>query len=614
MIGVSSWRWLIAAKRWPMPPKGLRFLLMVLVVLGLRLTFDQFLALEPMVALLVSAIALKLLEIQRERDIHLLVTLGCFLGGTVLLFSQALPAVLYLTCCIAFLMTSLYTLNAGIEQVSPRNVRFAGTLLLQALPMMVVVFLVFPRLAPLWTVPIKSGAGITGMSDQLKPGQVAALGRSDAVAMRVKFDGAMPPLSALYWRGMVLDDYQDGVWSVRRTPYVASALPIASRQGPTASAIRYQAILEPTQQPWLYALRGSQSATLGVWVGYGDTLRHRAKVDRPFSYRVESWPDQPLSADQASTDMLQRNLFWPRDENPETWAFIRERRELASGDEAFVASILRLFREEPFVYTLEPGTIPERDFVDRFLWEHRRGFCEHYAYSFVVMMRMAGIPARIVGGYQGGQVNPLTQTVTVRQYDAHAWAEVWLAPRGWVRIDPTAAVSPLRVERGLREAMRDDAGFLADAPFSPLRFNHLDWIAWLTDHYDAMAWRWQSAVVGFDRERQLRWLLDSIAWRSPTAQGLVLLTLWVAMIGGVTWWLFRGRRYTGYRRDERKIARLLRHIEGASGIPRLPGEASLGYIQRVSAAQPELAGRARWLERYNAIEERLYHMSAEPRP
>ena len=248
-------------------------------------------------------------------------------------------------------------------------------------------------------------------------------------------------------------------------------------------------------------------------------------------------------------------------------------------------AILNHFRSEPFFYTLEPPGISERDFVDRFLFDTRAGFCEHYAYSLVALARMAGIPARIVAGYQGGEVNPLNNTVVVRQFDAHAWAEVWFQGEGWVRVDPTAAVAPERVQLGLEAALASEEGFLADSPISAYRLRGISAINWLRLRYDALAFRWQSFVVGFDSARQFDLLRDWFGEIRVSWFVAVLLGSWALVLIPLTLWLNRQRTANPYLPEEERFLAVSARLKSL-GLERGFGESPLLLLAATRARLP----------------------------
>jgi len=581
-IGASSWRLQMHRERIKMPAKSIRLLLAIGGMAAIFASYRTLVGLEPMVALLLVAGGFKLVEAVRVRDGYVLVSLGFFVITTQFLFDQSLPAALYGVIGTLLLVTSLVALNTSLHQpLRTLEPLLALKMLTLAVPMMLVLFVVFPRLGPLWSVPSKTGEGTTGMSDHLNPGDVARLSRSADVAFRVQFMGPIPDSTDLYWRGMVLSSLQDGVWrTLDWRDYPASERQLR-RPKLGDGVLDYRVISEPTYQQWLFSLPYATSSHEAVVEAWDFRLMAKSALETPFSYRVQSF--EPIIIEPQLSPWRRRiELQHPVGLNPRTRAWVDAQRAVYQDDEAFIKQVLATFSQQPFYYTLEPAVITENDFVDRFFFDTRQGFCEHYAYAFVVMMRMAGIPARIIGGYQGGERNPVNNTLIVRQFDAHAWAEVWLDDRGWQRIDPTAAVSPDRIRYGLEQALQSSEGFLADSLLSAYRFRSVSWLNWLRLQYDAAAWRWQSFVIGFDSDQQFELLGGWVG--KIDAPALITLTLGsgAMVIMPLTWWLHRSRRGSERSEVEQRFARLCAKLEGRHGIARERGESPKAFRQRVA--------------------------------
>jgi len=519
-----------------------RVLLMVATTTGVIASYRTLIGLEPMIALLVSAAALKVLESYKDRDGYLLVSLAFFICVTNFLFAQSLPVVIYGLVTLMVLVVALIALNQVPGSTVTRNEFFlAGRLLLFALPMMLVLFILFPRIDPLWSIPSKSGQGITGMSDSIRLGDISRLGRSAEVAFRAQFSDSPPTRSDLYWRGIVIDQYENGTW--RRS---ASSKPRPPRIGlkgndSGATSISYRVILQPTMQRWLYALPIAESNSPGVVATADLTIESPRKIENQFGYEVTSWAREPKEI-AAMPEELERAMVYPAKINPMTRTFVKDLRAQYSEPSAYVSAVLQYFRELPFYYTLSPLPLNGQNQIDRFLFETREGFCEHYASAFVVMMRLAGIPARIVAGYQGGELNPLNNAIVVRQFDAHAWAEVWLPNVGWQRVDPTATVSPDRVRLGLEAALSGQPDFLSDSPFALYRFRHVAVLDWLRIRYDALAFQWQTAVVGFNNRRQLDLLTGWFGEIKVSWFTLILLGSWALVLAPLSWIMNRNSR------------------------------------------------------------------------
>jgi transglutaminase-like putative cysteine protease len=594
-VFAAVWRSQVYRGRWSFPGWGVKLALTVTAFGGIVMSYGSMLGLEPMVALLLTAFALKLIELSSRKDAYVLLFLGYFICITEFLFSQDLLMVLYIfTVNVTLVTTALIALHQpGQHRFTRSGARQAAVMLLQAFPLMLVLFFLFPRIGPLWTVPLKSHAGKTGISDHLKPGDISQLSRSDEVAFRARFDGEIPPKSELYWRGLVFSTLKNGAWtslSYYKVPATERRPPPVAREG---QVLNYSVIMEPTRQNWLFGLRHADSATPGVMHAPDYRLFTPVPIEDEYRYDVRSWTEGALEL-ELSQWRRDTELKLPAEGNPRTRALASGMRSRLDTDADFVQAVLDKFNQEPYVYTLQPPQLGSEDAMDRFLFETRRGFCEHYAYAFVLMMRAAGVPARVVAGYQGGEVNPVNQTVIVHQFDAHAWAEVWLEGRGWVRFDPTAAVSPDRIEMGLEAAMQEEGSFLADSPLSPLRYRSVKWINQIRLRYDALTYRWQSWVVGFDSERQFDLLSDWFGQVSARRFALVLILSWGLVLALVALSLLR-------KRDTHQLSILDKQYLGLcdrmarSGLPRAVGETPQQYALRVAGERPQLADRFLYL-------------------
>jgi transglutaminase-like putative cysteine protease len=421
----------------------------------------------------------------------------------------------------------------------------------------------------------------------MKPGDVAALSQSADVAFRVKFDGDIPPKTDLYWRGLVFSRLEQDVWSGLGYYDVPLAEQRPEEVTLEGKPLRYSVIIEPTQQNWLYGLHYARARSGGVLASSDYRLVSPAPVETQYMYRVESWLDVPIEP-QLSQWRRTTETKLPPQGNPETRQLAADLRASVSSDEAFVERVLDFFGTEPYAYTLRPGRLVGSDSIDQFMFESRRGFCEHFASSFVFMMRAAGVPARVVAGYQGGEINPVNKTVIVHQFDAHAWAEVWLEHRGWVRVDPTNAVSPMRIEMGLEEAIASEGSFLAAAPLSPLRYRGIPLLNQLRLRYDALTYRWQSWVVGFDSDQQFDLLHGFFGEISARIFATLLLGSWALVLIPVAISLF-------VRRDTRPADPLDIHYRlfcermALLGLVRAPGETPSQFLARSEEALPAFA-------------------------
>jgi transglutaminase-like putative cysteine protease len=456
--------------------------------------------------------------------------------------------------------------------------RAAGILLAQSIPLMLVLFLLFPRVTgPLWGLPQDAYGGATGLSETMTPGSLSSLILSDAVAFRVKFDGTVPPPKQLYWRGPVMWDFDGHTWTAPRVLYGA---PEFVAHSPPVS---YEVTLEPHNKRWLFALDVPGKVPPRALASADFQLYAVQPVNNRIRYEMTSFLDYSYGQAEHGYAM-RRALALPERTNPRTLAFARELRARHADERALVQAVLAKFRNEKFFYTLTPPLLVKEDTVDEFLFETRSGFCEHYSSAFAVVMRAAGIPARVVTGYQGGEVNVLGNYLIVRQAEAHAWTEIWLKNEGWIRVDPTAAVSPLRVESGISAGVprTDPLPLLVRAEFEALRQLRFTW--------DLVANTWNQWVLGYTPERQRLLLsrvgIDDATWYSLTVVMLCATVVIIIILSAVMLRQLRSRV-----RDPVKVA-YLRFCEKLqrAGLPRDPAEGPVAYSRRLAGARPDLAG------------------------
>ncbi|EED33113.1 transglutaminase domain protein [gamma proteobacterium NOR5-3] len=598
-----AWRVQAFRGRMELPGRWLKVVLALAAIAGIVLSFGSLFGVEPMVAFLLTAFALKLTEMRSRKDAYVVIFLGYFVCLTEFLFSQDLLIVVYSLLLVWVLTTALVAVHRPAGRLRDlRPLRKAGVMLLQAVPLMLVLFFLFPRIGPLWSVPIKSHTAQTGMSDRLRPGDVSRLSQSTEVAFRAQFDGEIPAVSQLYWRGMVLSSLEDSTWRSLRYFEIPAQERRAPRLDTEGDPLRYSIIMAPTQQNWLFALRYAQTARPGVMELNDYRLYSPAIIENEYRYEVQSWPDTPIEKELSPWRRgVETSL--PAVDNPRTRALAGRLYETTDTPREFVAAVLDYFSNESFFYTLQPPLLGDTDMMDQFVFDSRRGFCEHYAYAFAVMMRSAGIPARIVGGYLGGEINPVNRTVIVHQFDAHAWNEVWLEGEGWVRVDPTAAVSPDRILYGLERAVAAEGSFLSDSPLSPLRYRGIGWINSMRLRYDALTYRWQSWVTGFDGQAQFDLLRGVLGEISVSRSLGLLLGAGVLTMGIVSLFLFRGARARRRPVFEEELLRFQRAL-WRRGLAPIAGETPGQLTERAVLRWPQQAETLRAL--YRALERSVY--------
>jgi len=552
-----------------------RWLLVLLVAAGCAAILAEFHTLfgrDAGVALLVMLMALKLLELKSRRDAIVVVILGYFLLLTHYFYSQSIPTGLWLLTALWLVTATLIRVHGGGAATTRGTLRHAGLLLLQSLPFMLALFLLFPRIpGPLWGLPQDAHAGRTGLSETMAPGNIANLAQSGEIAFRVLFNGPLPPRDKLYWRGPVLEAFDGRIWR----PY--PGFTPRPRLALLGQALDYQTTLEAHSQRWLLALDAPSALPAGSALSGALTAVAHQPVTSRQRHHFSSVLDYRFNADELEP-VRQRNLALPPG-NPHTIELALGWRAENDSPQALIDKALDLFARE-FYYTLRPPLLGENG-VDDFLFTTRRGFCEHFAAAFVVLMRAGGVPARVVTGYQGGELNPVDGYLVVRQSDAHAWAEVWLAGRGWVRVDPTAAVSPTRIDIGITNALP------AGEPLPALLQVRADWLLSLRYRWEAVNNAWNQQVLGFDRERQKKLMarlgLPDADWRElAIALGIAAFLLLAASLA---WALTHRPRRDPAARLWQKVLRYLarRQVHCA------PHETPLALAARIEAERPELA-------------------------
>ncbi len=569
-----GWRLAAARTRAPLPGAIVRTLLVAAVVIAVLARFRTLNGLAAGSALLVLMAALKLLETYRRRDRLVLVGAGLFLLLAACLDRQELLRTpLYLAeawlCCtaLAVIATDGFPGRAALA--------LAGRTLLLALPLAVLLFLFFPRLAgSFWAVP-RGDEAVTGLSDTMSPGSIGKLTTSYDVAFRVRFAGELPPPERRYWRGPVLHDFDGSTWSRGYGHW---------RRGHTwefaGPAYHYRVALEPSRQRWWFALDTPvESPDPNVQLTHDYELVATRPVSDPTGFEVLSYTARRAAAPLTDGERRE-DTGLPRG-NPRSLALARELRAGAASDAAFVTAALGYLRGGGFVYSLEPEQLGA-DQIDDLLFRTRTGFCGHYASAFAVLMRAAGVPARVVTGYLGGEWNPVGGYLVVRQSDAHAWVEVWLEGHGWTRVDPTAVVAPERLERGAFD-------LLPEAMPASTRLLRAPWLVHLLQRWDAATAWWNDRVVKFDYATQID-VLERLGIRSPDAWALgwafvsVLLT-WLALIS----WHMRGAIRRA-RPDPlaRAYARLCRKL-ARTGLARAAHQGPLDYAQALRTGHPAAA-------------------------
>jgi transglutaminase-like putative cysteine protease len=590
---VLFWRGVLALRQGPLPS---RWWLVAIVALAAGLTLwtqRTLVGKDAGVTLLVVLMALKTLELRARRDALVVFFLGFFLVLTQFLYSQSLATAMAMGLSVWGWLTALTLAHmpAGRPRLADAAA-LAGRAALVGTPVMVALFLLFPRIGPLWAMP--GGNAKTGLSDNLQLGDVAQLANNEEIAFRLRFEGNAPPAEALYFRGPVLSDYDGLRW--RPNAFIAPGSVSSSDTGASTSlpVYRYEMTLEPLRIPWLPLLEGTRSMPEAAPALTGLPSQPDAdgqwRLPRPVTERVLLKAEADLATPAASElRPFERRMLLtlPADRHPRTRAWAASLLQQPAFRDAdastLVQAVLQHIRSSSFVYTLEPGRY-DNDPIDEFWLDRREGFCEHYAATFVVVMRAFGIPARIVTGYQGTDVLPIDGYYAVRQSHAHAWAEFWQPGKGWMRADPTGAVAPERIRHSL--ALEPAPGLFGGAlqAVNPDLRQH--WRRWV----EALDNRWNQWILGYGKRQQFDFL-SQLGFQSPDLLSLArLLVALVVGVGvaGAAWAWFDARRLGPWPRLQQRIARQVARL----GIEARPSDTLATLARRLRERCGESADAA----------------------
>jgi len=568
---LGIWRSRYLPKRW---------ILFLLTLLGIGLLFSQLRGVfgrDAGTALIVVALGLKMLEIRSKRDVILITYLAFIVATSVFLFEQSILMAGYILLVSVLLLTTLIFLHAK-QAPTPLAFKTASMIILQALPLAVVVFVFFPRLeAPRWMWLKDENKALSGLTNTLEPGSIGELSLSDALVFRVRFADKIPPPQQRYWRGPVYSKTDGISWSAAKNDHQPSETVQLSGE-----SYSYTILMEPQKESWVFALEMAES--------FDNTLRKNAfqqlltskPPDERAEYRITSRPVFNTGALSASE--RQTNLQLPANASVRQRALIEQLQGFAGHPEQFIRNLLQYFRTEQFYYTLTPPLMLQ-DPIDTFLFETRSGFCSHYATAFVYLLRIAGIPARVVGGYQGGEFNKVGGFLEVKQADAHAWAEAWLEHKGWVRFDPTAAIAPERIERGINVDLQIASGAVNFGTIVG-QSDALNWLKRSRQLWQSLDYNWQRWVINYNTSNQNQFLqslgiTDVVSLAHWLLGSVVLITL------PLSWWLLKSKGPT--------VDKTLRLYQGFCaklarvGIQIGKGEGAKDFAERAGKLRPDLA-------------------------
>jgi protein-glutamine gamma-glutamyltransferase len=585
-LGAATWRVLVALGHVAPVKKfaGMRFLLGAVtaaLVIAVALSFRTLNGLEAGTALLLVMGALKLLESRSRRDDGIVIGVALFMLLASALASQSLVRVPIYLLVVWGTCASIALIADRSGALTPRAaLRLSTRALAMSIPLAAACFVFFPRVGGQFWALQRNEEATTGLSDEMSPGGISTLASDYEPAFRVRFEGARPEQSALYWRGPVLNDFDGFTWRRSRSKYYPGA-----RLEMMGEPVRYRVTVEPTQQRWLFALDTVDATSRrDIFIAPQDRqLSVVEPISSALSYDAVSYLETrnlgplPILGQRHETTL-------PLDRNPRARALALDLRARTGSDAEFARAVLDWFRNNGLEYTLEPG-VTTLDSVDTTLFDSKKGFCGHFASSYATMMRAAGVPARIVTGYLGGEWNPVGGYLIVRQSDAHAWTEVWLERTGWTRIDPTAVVAPERLQRGIFDLLAESL------PATSTFMHNSAWLNRLEHLWDGANQWWQERFVEFNLRAQLDLLrklgIDSPSWEKLGWAFTGVLIVWIA------WVSLSLRRGVARRKPDRIGRAWLRATRKLARVApaRTPAEGPLEYARRIGAHRPDLAVR-----------------------
>lgn len=497
----AVWRIQIYRMRLNYPKGSIKFILVLALMAGVFYSRGTLVGLDGGVVLLIVAFSLKLLELRTRRDALVVIYLGFIAIAAAYLFNNSFLWVLYSLFPIVTLLAALIGLYQTKLTAKPMlTLRLSGILFLQAIPLMLVLFFLFPRFEPLWTFSVPKKQQTSGISNSMTPGELADMAQSAELVFRANFEGQMPPRNKLYWRVLTLESYNGRTWNQMWDVEHPNRVAVDWQKGNVSTT--YTIVMQPNARNWLASLDVPDTLPENVLRQADFHLTRERPVDSLYSYRLTSW----LEAKREPNDLKNRlsvNLRLPNNPNQDPRARAKGlelRKQYGANAEKIVEALLKHYREQPYYYTLQTPDLGQNS-VDKFFFDTRSGFCEHYASATTFILRSAGIPARVVLGYQGGEINTNGNFVQVRQMEAHAWVEYWQQGKGWITIDPTFQVAPDRIEQNLGAALNaEDQARLANPNF--LGFSSGGWMESLRMHWENFNNRWDLFMLGYNSDQQ----------------------------------------------------------------------------------------------------------------
>ena len=528
-------------------PKANWFIKLILVssgFIGIYYSYGATLTIEGMVSLLIAGVMLKPLEVSKYNDSYLLIFLNYFLCALLFLFDRT-PLDFLLVIFVMVLTLASQVLVHFYDQANRvQSIKTGLGLLLKSIPLALVLFFVLPRVGPLWTLNIPTQSGVVGLSDSMSPGSIAQLGKNNELAFRVKILEGDLPMNQRYWRTLTLNEFDGQTWQVSKAYQQENN---NNFYDPSRNSNRYEVMVEPHEKNWLFALGAAKPLTQGITIQNDATLRSKRKLYNQWQYQVGSNYGELLPQTLLTRTEWLTYTYLPEGSNPKAKAFAQQLKQQADNLPLFIEILRSYISTQGFNYTLSPGVYDGDHQIDDFLFESKSGFCSYYAGSLAFLLRSINVPSRVVVGYMGGEDNEISQTMSIYQRDAHAWVEVFIEGQGWLRLDPTAWVSPERVESGLQQAIPSEfQGFNTSA----------QWLKDLRKQWQAFDYLWNEWMLSYKGGKQQALLQD--LWGKRNTNELIMLLLGVFIflglgLFGFLWWDQRAKPLS----NEKKIFNML---------------------------------------------------------
>lgn len=528
-------------------PKANWFIKLILVssgFIGIYYSYGATLTIEGMVSLLIAGVMLKPLEVSKSNDSYLLIFLNYFLCALLFLFDRT-PLDFLLVIFVMVLTLASQVLVHFYDQANRvQSIKTGLGLLLKSIPLALVLFFVLPRVGPLWTLNIPTQSGVVGLSDSMSPGSIAQLGKNNELAFRVKILEGDLPMNQRYWRTLTLNEFDGQTWQVSKAYQQENN---NNFYDPSRNSNRYEVMVEPHEKNWLFALGAAKPLTQGITIQNDATLRSKRKLYNQWQYQVGSNYGELLPQTLLTRTEWLTYTYLPEGSNPKAKAFAQQLKQQADNLPLFIEILRSYISTQGFNYTLSPGVYDGDHQIDDFLFESKSGFCSYYAGSLAFLLRSINVPSRVVVGYMGGEDNEISQTMSIYQRDAHAWVEVFIEGQGWLRLDPTAWVSPERVESGLQQAIPNEfQGFNTSA----------QWLKDLRKQWQAFDYLWNEWMLSYKGGKQQALLQD--LWGKRNTNELIMLLLGVFIflglgLFGFLWWDQRAKPLS----NEKKIFNML---------------------------------------------------------